>query len=158
VVELASASDEVIVVTTPEPTAITDAYAAIKVITARNVAVRLHLLVNFARSREEAEEVARKIKLVVENYLSLSVESLGYLPQDAHLPQAVSRQTPLLQAFPRSPAAVALMGIARRLLRMSERTPLGPPQARESGDGSPEGSFGASSLFRQLLPRSMKMA
>ena len=126
VVELASASDEVIIVTTPEPTAITDAYAAIKVITARNVAVKLHLLVNQARSREEAEEVARKIKLVVENYLSLSVQSLGYLPQDPHLPKAVARQTPLLQAFPRSPAAVALMGVARRLLRMPappDRTP-----------------------------------
>jgi len=128
VVGLASASDEVIIVTTPEPTAITDAYAAIKVITARNAAVKLYLLVNQAHSREEAEEVARKIKLVVENYLSLSVESLGYLPQDPHLPKAVSRQTPLLQAFPRSPAAVALMGVARRLLRMPappERTPAG---------------------------------
>jgi flagellar biosynthesis protein FlhG len=126
VVELASGADEVIVVTTPEPTAITDAYAAIKVITHRHPAVKIFLLVNQARTAEEAGEVARKIQLVVENYLALSVESLGYLPLDANVPRAVRSQQPLLLAYPRSPAALSLMMIARRLLK------LPPPPARGS--------------------------
>jgi len=134
VVEFASASDEVIVVTTPEPTAITDAYAALKVISSRNLALKLYLLVNFARNQEEAEEVARKIKLVVENYLNLSIESLGFLPVDAHVPQAVSRQKPFLVISPRCPAALNLMMIARRLLRLP---------AKQSGG----------SLFGQLFGR-----
>ncbi len=135
VVDFASGADEVIVVTTPEPTAITDAYAAIKVISARNQALKFYLLVNFARNRDEAEDVTRKIRLVVENYLALRVESLGYVPRDASIPKAVAAQKPLLQAFPRSTAALHLMMIARRLLKL----PVGKPYA--------------GSLFRQLFKR-----
>jgi flagellar biosynthesis protein FlhG len=121
VIEFASSSDEAIVITTPEPTAITDAYAAIKVISARNAAVKLYLLVNMARSLDEAEEVSRKIRLVVENYLSLGIETLGHLPLDENVPRAVSRQTPFLLAYPRCPAAVNIMMIARRLLKLPAR-------------------------------------
>lgn len=137
VVEFASGSDEVIVITTPEPTAITDAYAAIKVIHHRNAAVKIYLLVNLARHQEEAEEVAKKIRLVVENYLSLQIDYLGFLPFDAHVSQAVSRQTPFLFAHPRCPAAVNLKGIARKLLALPGR----------------EGERG--SLFRSLFGRSV---
>jgi flagellar biosynthesis protein FlhG len=118
VVEFASGSDEVIIITTPEPTAITDAYAAIKVISSRNAAAKLYLLVNQARQLDEANEVARKISLVVENYLAISIETLGWLPADPHVPQAVSRQTPFILAYPRCPAAVNLMMMARRLLKL----------------------------------------
>lgn len=118
VVEFASGADDVIIITTPEPTAITDAYAAIKVISTRNVAVKFHLLVNLAKNRDQADEVAHKIKLVVENYLAMDIDMLGYLPVDAHIPQAVAQQKPLLVAHPRSPAALNLEMIARRLLRL----------------------------------------
>lgn len=118
VVEFASGSDEVIIITTPEPTAITDAYAAIKVISMRNPAARLYLLVNLANSKEEADEVARKIRLVVENYLAIQVEVLGWIPRDPHVPQAVSRQTPFLLEYPRCVAATHLGMIARKLLKL----------------------------------------
>jgi flagellar biosynthesis protein FlhG len=118
VVEFASGSDEVIIITTPEPTAITDAYAAIKVISSRNAAAKLYLLVNQAKSKEEADEVGRKISLVVENYLATTLETLGWLPSDPHVPQSVARQTPFLLACPRCPASTHLMMIARRLLRL----------------------------------------
>jgi flagellar biosynthesis protein FlhG len=118
VVEFASGADDIIVVTTPEPTAITDAYAAIKVISSRNVAVTFHLLVNFAQNKEQADDVARKIKLVVQNYLALDIDVLGHIPVDIHIPQAVAQQKPLLQVHPRSPAARHLEMIARRLLRL----------------------------------------
>ncbi|MCX6640528.1 MAG: MinD/ParA family protein [bacterium] len=120
VVEFASAADEVIVITTPEPTAITDAYAAIKVISARNQAVKFYILVNFARSEDEAREVARNIKLVVENYLAIDIEILGYLPLDTHVQHAVAQQKPFLLAHPRCPASLNLNMIARRLLRLNQ--------------------------------------
>ena len=135
VVEFAAGADEVIVITTPEPTAITDAYAAIKVISARNPAVKFYLLVNFAKNQEEAEEVARKIKLVVENYLAFHLENLGYIPVDAHIPRAVAQQIPFTLASPRCPAASNLAMIARRLLKC-------PIPAAERG-----------SLFRHLFAR-----
>jgi flagellar biosynthesis protein FlhG len=135
VVEFASGCDEVIFVTTPEPTAITDAYAAIKVISNRNPAVKPYLLVNQARDQEEAEEVSRKIRLVVENYLAITLESLGFLPADPHVPRAVARQMPFILAFPRCQAALNLTMIARRLLKL-------PPRSSSGG-----------SLFSQLLTR-----
>jgi flagellar biosynthesis protein FlhG len=118
VLEYASGSDEAIIITTPEPTAITDAYAAIKMISSRNPAVKLYLLVNMVRSRQEAEEVARNIRLVVENYLTVTIEPLGFLPTDAHIARAVAAQTPFLTAFPRCQASLNLMMIARKLLKL----------------------------------------
>ncbi|MFH1861253.1 MAG: P-loop NTPase [bacterium] len=118
VVDFARSADEVIIITTPEPTAITDAYAAIKVISAHGAAVKFYLLVNFAKNQSEANEVARKFQLVVENYLAFSIEPLGYIPLDEHIPQAVSRQTPFTLAFPRCAASQHLMIIARRLLKL----------------------------------------
>ncbi len=118
VVEFAAGADEVIVLTTPEPTAITDAYAAIKVISSKNAAVKFHLVVNLAKNQKEAQEVARKIRLVVENYLSLNLNILGFLPYDQHVPKAVSMQQPFLLMNPRCPAALNVMMIARKLLKI----------------------------------------
>ncbi len=143
VVEWASGSDEVIIVTTPEPTAITDAYAAIKVISARNLAVKMLLLVNLARNQEEAEEVARKIKLVVENYLTVSLEFIGFIPADVHVPQAVHRQTPFAICYPRCPAAINLTMIARRLLKLPD------PK-------NPQGSL-FRNLFYRAIPKGYSM-
>ncbi|TKJ42246.1 hypothetical protein CEE37_00790 [candidate division LCP-89 bacterium B3_LCP] len=118
VVQFASGADEVIVVTTPEPTAITDAYATIKVISSRNPALKFHLLVNFAKNRQQAEEVARKIQLVVENYLTVKINTLGFIPFDAHVPQAVARQKPFVLTNPHCPASLNINLIARKLLRL----------------------------------------
>jgi flagellar biosynthesis protein FlhG len=139
VVEFASGADEVIVITTPEPTAITDAYAAIKVISTKNKAVKFHLLVNQAKNENEAQDVAQKIKLVVENYLTLNLEILGHLPKDNHIPEAVSLQKPFVLSNPRCQAALNLIMIARRLLKL-------PANNTEKG-----------SLFRHLFTRGEKI-
>lgn len=141
VIDFACGADEVIVITTPEPTAITDAYAVIKVISSRNAALKFHLLINFAKNQEEADEVARKIKLVVENYLTVSIDILGFLPIDNHIPRAVARQKPFMLVNPRCPAALNIEMIARRLLKMPVR----------SSDSYPEGTLTGGSLFRHLF-------
>ncbi len=145
VVDFACGADEVIVITTPEPTAITDAYAVIKVISSRNAALKFHLLVNFAKNQEEANEVARKIKLVVENYLTVSINILGFLPIDDHIPRAVARQKPFMLVNPRCPAALNIEMIARRLLKM-------PVRSLDSfKKNSGRETFTGGSLFRHLF-------
>lgn len=115
-------ADEVIVITTPEPTAITDAYAAIKVISrtaepsSTERSMKFYLIVNFANNEKEASEVARKIKLVVENYLTLQLHYLGFLPVDRSIPASVAQQKPFLLNYPKCPASRNLKMIARRLL------------------------------------------
>lgn len=115
VTSVALAAQEVVVVTTPEPTALTDSYALIKVLTRKNCDLTLHLVVNRAGSRQEAEQVVANFCRVVQNFLSVSLNPLGYIPEDRLLRTAVSRQQPFLFTFPSAPAAERLRVIAASL-------------------------------------------
>lgn len=109
------AADEVIVVTTPEMPAFSDAYAMIKLLQQSGLSRPPHLVVNAAASPEEAEEVAHRLRVVARRFLQLEPESWGFVPLDAAVPRAVRRQEPVLTAFPGSPAAQAYRAIAARL-------------------------------------------
>ena len=113
--EFVLAADEVLVVTTPDPTAITDAYALIKVIAREPVRPSIHLVVNQAANASEALDVAQKIAGVAGQFLQVSVDSYGYLPTDSALSQAVRRQTPALLAYPQSPFSRRIYSLARRV-------------------------------------------
>ncbi|BDG59372.1 MinD/ParA family protein [Caldinitratiruptor microaerophilus] len=110
------AADEVIVVTTPEPPAITDAYALVKAIVRRRPAARLSLIVNQAHGYAEAREAADRLSLAVLRFLGAHIELLGVIPHDPQVYFSVRNQTPFLLAAPHSPAAQAMQAIARRLL------------------------------------------
>jgi flagellar biosynthesis protein FlhG len=129
VLRFVAAAGEALVVTTPEPTAVTDAYALIKVVTQlvrggalpdgqRDAAadLRLRLVVNQATSDAEARETATNIVTVARRFLGVDVESFGSIPADRSMAQAVRRQTPAVDAFPKAPAALAIEQLARRLL------------------------------------------
>lgn len=116
VLSLVLAADEVIVVTTPEPPAITDAYALVKAIVRRRPSARLSLIVNQAHGHEEARQAADRLSLAVLRFLDAHLELLGVIPHDAQVQWAVRNQTPFLLAAPHSPAAQAVQAIARRLL------------------------------------------
>ena len=109
------AADEVVMVTTPEMPAFSDAYAMIKLLKQRGLTRPPHLVVNAAASPEEAEEVTHRLRLVARRFLQLEPESWGYVPFDAAVPSAVRRQEPVVTAFPRSPAAQAYRALAARL-------------------------------------------
>ncbi len=109
------AADEVVVVTTPEMPAFSDAYAMIKLLQQRGLTRPPHLVVNAAASPEEAEEVAHRLRLVARRFLQLEPDSLGFVPFDPAVPRAVRRQEPVVTAFPRSPAAHAYRALAARL-------------------------------------------
>src|SRR5204862_481544 len=117
------AAPEVIVVTTPEPTAITDAYALIKVASAASDGgPTLRLVVNQANDVGEAVGVARKLQTVARQFLNVELQSLGYIPTDRSVPRSTRGQVPLLVAYPSSPAALRIADLARRLTSTTART------------------------------------
>ncbi|MCS6860189.1 MAG: MinD/ParA family protein [Abditibacteriales bacterium] len=115
VIGFAVAADEVIVVTTPEPTAMTDAYAVIKVIARENVHSRIRLLVNMVRDEREANEVTDRMRLVAQQFLHVEVEPIGFVPHDRHVALAVHQRHPFVLSYPRSLAAQSLQKVAGRL-------------------------------------------
>ncbi len=117
------AAQETIVVVTPEPTSITDAYALIKVLSNKFQKRRFMLLVNLASDDAEAREVYRKITTVADRFLeSLSIDYLGFIPLDPKLPQAIRRQRPVLELYPEAPSSGRIAAVAERL---SETSPHG---------------------------------
>ena len=120
------AADEVVVVTSPEMPAFSDAYALIKVLHARGLTRPPRLVVNQSTSAEESEETAHRIRLVARRFLQLDVDSLGAVPYDAAVPHAVRRQEPVVTAFPQSPSAIAYRAIAAQLWSAESPDPALP--------------------------------
>ena len=109
----ATAAQEIFVVTTPEPTAITDAYALMKLLSSQYHEKYFKLIVNCVRSEHEALEVFRKLTMVAERYLDISIDYLGSLPIDAQMGDAVRKQQPVVAMNPNlkiSQAFEALVG------------------------------------------------
>ncbi len=109
------AADHVLVVTTPEPTAITDAYAVVKVLSKDGGERRISLLVNQVRSANEAKVVHGRIAQVAKQFLGISVLDGGHVLSDEAVPQAVRRRTPFVLGSPRCPAAGCIAQLAMRL-------------------------------------------
>ena len=111
------AADEVLLVTTPEPTAVTDAYALIKMVSRRDRKKPIRVLVNKAESKGEADEILRRLTTVSEKFLSLKLLKLGYIVYDESVVRAVKQQKPFLIGFPRSQASRQITEIAVDLMR-----------------------------------------
>ena len=109
------AVEEVVVVTTPEPTAIADAYATMKVVARENPGAAIRLVVNMARDASDAEAAAKRLRLVCRRFLGIEIDCLGWVPQDPAVPRAVRAQRPILLEQPSCPAAAAIAGIAQSL-------------------------------------------
>ncbi|MUT66372.1 MinD/ParA family protein [Paenibacillus sp. NEAU-GSW1] len=110
------AARETIIVTTPEPTSITDAYALIKMVKAKGVDPSFRLIVNRASDRKEGKQTADKISMAAERFLNTQLPTLGIIPDDPSVSKAVKRQVPFTIAFPGSEAARAIDDIARRFI------------------------------------------
>lgn len=115
VLSFTRAADHVLVVTTPEPTAITDAYAVIKVISRDEQEHRLSLLVNQARSPGEGRVVHERIAKVAKQFLGVSVLDAGYVLADENVQNAVRRRMPFVLGSPNCPAARCIEKLAMRL-------------------------------------------
>lgn len=123
------AANEVLVVTTPEPTALTDAYAILKTVFTENPNSRLLLAVNMAQNENEARTAQERLVNVARRFLGANVWPLGYVPQDPAVGQAVRSGKPFLLSYPSSPAARAVRRIAQQLTQST------PSPAESEGMG-----------------------
>lgn len=113
--ELILAADRLLVVTTPDPTAITDAYALIKVVSAKNSALPIGLVVNQVSGFGEGGAVWGKLAEVAREYLGVKIQSLGYLPYDQSIQKAVRGQQPVVVVYPDAQISRAFFGLAEMI-------------------------------------------
>ncbi|MBO4505926.1 MAG: MinD/ParA family protein [Lachnospiraceae bacterium] len=120
VLEFVSASNEVLVVATPEPTSITDAYALLKTLNRKSDFVKentsIRMVANRIKDAEEGENLHQKLSVVVEKFLNIKVEYLGGILNDANCQKAVMQQDPVMLSFPNSNTASAIQKIAAKLI------------------------------------------
>jgi flagellar biosynthesis protein FlhG len=115
VVQFILAAGELLLVTTPEPTAITDAYALIKILANYEFPLSIKLVVNNVHRQSEGASAGHRLVTVAERFLGRRVELIGMIPYDKSLEDAVRKQSPLMQSYPSSPAAVAINNLGERL-------------------------------------------
>ena len=118
VLEFVAASEEVLLVATPEPTSITDAYALLKSLN-RNVAyvpekTVIKMIANEIRGEKEAEELFEKLSIVVNKFLNIDVEFLGTIPYDVNMQKAVMKQAPVSIIDPNCSSARAIRKIVEK--------------------------------------------
>lgn len=111
-----TAADEVVVVLTPEPTSITDAYGLIKILSKFNLHDEVSLIVNMVSGGKEANQTAKKIQTVADSFLQIKVKHLGYVSADPAVGKAVRRQQPFTLLYPKTRATSDINRIAQRVM------------------------------------------
>ena len=127
VLQFVSAADEVYVVTTPEPTAITDAYGIIKIITTEitDREMNIKLLVNRAHSAEEGKRISDRIINIVGQFLNKKVDYIGFVYDDPVVQASVIRQKPFIIVNPTSKPAQCIKHIVGRIEKNDDGTSEG---------------------------------
>lgn len=123
-------AEEAIVVVTPEPTSIVDAYATIKLILRQSPGKKISVVVNSVIGVGDAEKVFLQIHSAVRGFLGHEVEFLGMIPQDLHIGSAVREQIPVVQYAPDAPASRAIRLIAKQLYSRKTNDLAFPAQAQ----------------------------
>ncbi|MBR6154757.1 MAG: MinD/ParA family protein [Treponema sp.] len=127
VLQFVAAADEIYVVTTPEPTAITDAYGIIKIISTElvNREVNIRLLVNRVHSADEGKRISERIITIVAQFLNYKVDYIGFVYDDSVVQTAVIRQKPFMVVNPTSRPAICLKHIVSRIEKNEDVTSEG---------------------------------
>ncbi|HYE12139.1 MAG TPA: MinD/ParA family protein [Patescibacteria group bacterium] len=110
------ASKEVILVTTPEPTSITDAYALIKTISNKDPYKNIKIVVNRVENDAEANNILDKLKAVSERFIGIKLNSLGFIMNDNCVPKSVKSQQPFVLNYTKCEATKNVTDIAEILL------------------------------------------
>jgi len=119
------AADEVLLVTTPEPHALVDAYGLLKVLARQDIAAKLRLVVNRAETPAEALQAADNMRKATGRFLGVELIYTGCVWDDVSVVRAVKRQIPLLLLSPNAPAARCIAQIADKILAGEEAPPTG---------------------------------
>jgi flagellar biosynthesis protein FlhG len=130
---------EIIVVTTPEPTSVADAYATVKTIAYENPGASIMLVVNMAKDLKNARTIADNISIVAKRFLAVDTSFLGFVPRDPMVVKAVAMQQPFLLSYPSSNASKAVIRLTEKLAG----------ESREAGDDMP----GLAGLFSRIFRR-----
>lgn len=121
-----TAAQEILVVTTPEPTAITDAYALMKLLSTHFHEKKFNLVVNQIRTEDDALDVYRKLTMVANRYLDISIDYLGSIPEDRQMIDSIRKQTVISELFPGSKTTAAFRQLAGRICsEPSQASPKG---------------------------------
>jgi flagellar biosynthesis protein FlhG len=115
VLSYAVTADQVIVVSHYEPVAILDAYAVIKMITAKRSDASLNIVMNKSLSATECDDAAEKLRTAVKHFLSRDVRYLGIVPNDPAVSRSIVAQVPLAVASPASAASLCIRSIAHAI-------------------------------------------
>lgn len=119
-----AAQDRIIVVT-PEPTSITDAYALIKVMTTKYNTKKFQILINLVASSREAKDVFTLLSAVADKYLtSISLDYLGFIPKDEYIPKAILKQQAVLDLYPSADCSKYFNNLAKRIISTPADTGL----------------------------------
>lgn len=120
ILRLVGASNETILITTPEPTAIMDAYALVKTTNRLLNRPRLRLVVNKAENEREALAALDGFIRVSKKYMDVDIDELGYILRDDNMVKAVKMQVPVLVSFPKSVASLNIEQLTERYLAIPE--------------------------------------
>lgn len=117
VLSFIAAADDALIVTTPEPTSITDAYGIIKIIATEidNLGLSLKLIVNRAKSITEGKKVAQRVINIAGQFLNLKVDYLGFIYDDPEVQNSVVRQRPFIISEPKGKASICVKHLVSRL-------------------------------------------
>ena len=124
-----ASANEIIVVVTPEPTSITDAYALMKILSVKYQEKNFRLLVNLAKNEREADEVSRQLCLVANRFLDVSIDYFGSVLADDNVKSGVRKQKVISEMAPMSQASRDFFQLAHKLIRsqpMIERSETRP--------------------------------
>lgn len=126
VIFFAGASQEALLVVSPEPTSLSDAYATVKVLSQQAGVPRFSVVANQAADFQ-GRDVFRRLTQVTERFLSAQLTYLGHVPRDENLQRALQVQQPVVDLYPRAPSSRALAQLAETLLATA------PPRALHGG-------------------------
>ena len=128
------AAQEILVVVSPEPTSITDAYAMMKVLFLKYAESHFRLLVNSAKSAEEAREVFNHVSLVGQKFLNISIDYWGYILRDEHVVKAVRQQKALVTLYPQALPVNVFTILLKKFVKIG---PLPVPEETSDFSGTP---------------------
>ena len=116
VIDMVMAAGRLVIVTTPEPTSITDAYSLIKIIVKKQPNKNISLLINNVKNESEGKEIHQKLNKVLKKFLTRDIDYFGHLVYDSEVVTSVRKQEPFFVRVPHSKAAKCIEQIAEDLV------------------------------------------
>ena len=116
VLSFSRAAQDIMVVVCDEPTSLTDAYALIKILNREHGVFKFKIIANMVRNMREGQELFAKLSKVTNRFLDVALELVATIPYDENIRKSVRKQKAIVDAFPGSPAAVAINRLAQNAL------------------------------------------